>query len=62
MKFPSLPKLFALALLIALAFTTGTARPADPLPSWNEGAAKKSIVDFVTKVATEGSPDFVPRG
>jgi phosphoglycolate phosphatase-like HAD superfamily hydrolase len=33
---------------------------ADPLPSWNEGPAKKAIVDFVTKVTKEGGPDFVP--
>ena len=25
---------------------------ADPLPSWNDGAAKKSIIDFV-KVTTD---------
>jgi hypothetical protein len=34
--------------------------PATPLPSWNEGSVKKSIVDFVTRVTSEGSPDFVP--
>src|SRR5476649_697531 len=33
---------------------------AYPLPSWNEGSAKKSIVEFVAKVTKEGSPDFVP--
>ena len=33
---------------------------AQPLASWNEGAAKKSIIDFVKRVTTEGSPDFVP--
>src|SRR6185295_17729552 len=33
---------------------------ADPLLSWNEGAAKKSIVDFVSRVTQEGGPDFVP--
>ncbi|QDT02471.1 haloacid dehalogenase-like hydrolase [Rubripirellula lacrimiformis] len=33
---------------------------ADPLPSWKATAAKKAIVDFVDRVATEGSPDFVP--
>ncbi|SDG44290.1 HAD family hydrolase [Bosea robiniae] len=33
---------------------------ADPLPSWNEGATKKSITDFVARVTTEGTPDFVP--
>jgi phosphoglycolate phosphatase-like HAD superfamily hydrolase len=34
----------------------------DVLPSWNEGAAKKAIVDFVARVTTEGGPDFVPPG
>lgn len=33
---------------------------ADPLPSWNEGAAKKAIVDFVKATTTPGSPKFVP--
>ncbi len=33
---------------------------ADPLPSWNEGQSKKTIVDFVTKTVTEGGPDFIP--
>ena len=33
---------------------------ADPLPSWNEGEARKAIVAFVTRVTTEGSPEFVP--
>ena len=32
----------------------------DPLPSWNDGPAKKAIVDFVARVTKEGSPDFVP--
>lgn len=32
----------------------------DPLPSWNEGAVKKSITDFVARVRTAG-PDFVPE-
>ena len=34
---------------------------ADPLPSWNEGAAKQSIVDFVARVTDPVSPDFVPE-
>jgi len=33
---------------------------SDPLPSWNDGAAKQSIVNFVTAVTRDGSPDFVP--
>ena len=32
----------------------------DPLPSWNDGATKSSILDFVTRVTTQGGPDFVP--
>ena len=31
----------------------------DPLPSWNDGKSKQSILDFVTAVTREGSPDFV---
>ena len=32
----------------------------DPLPSWNDGAAKKAIVEFVQTTTTQGSPKFVP--
>ena len=32
----------------------------DPLPSWNEGATKASILDFVARVTTQGGPFFVP--
>jgi hypothetical protein len=32
----------------------------DPLPSWNDGAIKKSITDFVARVTAPGSADFVP--
>jgi phosphoglycolate phosphatase-like HAD superfamily hydrolase len=32
----------------------------DPLPSWNDGVPKKAITDFVARVTTQGSPDFVP--
>lgn len=33
---------------------------SDPLPSWNDNANKKAIIDFVTKTTTEGSEDFIP--
>lgn len=33
---------------------------ADPLPAWNDGAAKTSMMAFVERVTREGSPDFVP--
>jgi len=48
------------SLCAALVFTAAAAQAEDPLPSWNEGAAKKSIVDFVERVYEVGSPDFVP--
>lgn len=32
----------------------------DPLPSWEEGAAKKSIMDFIAGVTEKGGPQFVP--
>jgi 2'-5' RNA ligase/phosphoglycolate phosphatase-like HAD superfamily hydrolase len=37
-----------------------TSAPTDPLPSWTNGKARQSIVEFVTKVTKQGSPDFVP--
>src|SRR4029077_12845663 len=33
---------------------------ADSLPSWNDGVAKRSIIAFVQRVTTAGSPDLVP--
>ncbi len=47
-------------LAVVLAFMAMAALAQDPLPSWNEGSAKKAIVDFVAKVTKEGSGDFVP--
>ena len=32
---------------------------SDPLPSWNDGAAKTAIVGFVARVTQEGGADFV---
>src|SRR5690606_27484590 len=47
---PLLPVLLASSVVLA----------GDALPSWNEGPAKKAIVDFVTRVTTEGGADVVP--
>ena len=52
----ALPILFELALPISALAQAQT----DPLPSWNDGAAKQSILKFVGAVTREGSPDFVP--
>jgi len=32
----------------------------NPLPSWNNGATKTAIIDFVKKTTKKGGPDFVP--
>src|SRR6201988_2536181 len=48
-------------LSASLRSTSAVAQPqSDPLPSWNEGATKASILDFVARVATQGGPGFVP--
>ncbi len=47
-------------LMFILVSAVTSARAADPLPSWNDGSAKKKIIEFVSKVTTAGSPDFVP--
>ena len=52
--------LVAISLLAAVAFTTALAGAADPLPSWNDGLAKQSIIAFVEKATRPGSLDFVP--
>ncbi|MGN6553309.1 MAG: HAD family hydrolase [Verrucomicrobiota bacterium] len=52
-------KTLTLVTLVA-ALSAIAVRAADPLPSWNDGATKKSITAFVEKVTKAGSPDFVP--
>ncbi len=49
----------AFSLLLTIAPVHATA--GDPLPSWNDGAAKAAVISFVTKVTTPDSPDFVPE-
>lgn len=45
--------------LAALMLSAPAWAQGDPLPSWNDGPVKQSIVDLVTAVTTEGGPDFV---
>lgn len=51
-----------LPLLSASLRSTSAAAQArrDPLPSWNDGATKASILDLVARVTAPGGPDFVP--
>src|SRR5262245_55621193 len=41
--------------------TSGRAQNADPLPSWNNGAAKQAITAFVQSTTDQSSPKFVPQ-
>ncbi|MBW2433243.1 MAG: haloacid dehalogenase-like hydrolase [Deltaproteobacteria bacterium] len=50
-----------MAITLAAALALATLAAADePLPSWNQGQAKRAIVDFVQRVTTVGGADFVP--
>jgi phosphoglycolate phosphatase-like HAD superfamily hydrolase len=46
-------------ILIGLSACPLSGAERDPLPSWNDGASKKAIVEFVERVTREGGPDFV---
>jgi len=52
--------------LVALAYVglafgaSASTQTDDPLPSWNDGKAKQSIIAFVTQVTKADSRDFVP--
>src|SRR5256886_13958198 len=67
-RFPTIDRrvlLSSLAMLpllsASLRSTTASAQTqSDPLASWNEGATKSSILDFVARVTTQGGPFFVP--
>lgn len=51
----------ALLTVCCVAFApVNAAAQTDPLASWNDGAAKTAIVDFVARVTKQGSTDFVP--
>ena len=51
----------ALALAFLVAIGTHAQAQTDPLPSWNDGAAKQAITAFVKDTTTQGSPKFVPQ-
>jgi phosphoglycolate phosphatase-like HAD superfamily hydrolase len=51
-----------LAGILAFVAAGSASQPpgGDPLPSWNDTAAKKAIQAFVARVTRTGGPDFVP--
>jgi hypothetical protein len=53
----------AFLVLIAVAAVPANqakSQSADPLPSWNDGAVKTAIVEFVTGVVAKNGPSYVP--
>jgi phosphoglycolate phosphatase-like HAD superfamily hydrolase len=50
----------AIAAMLLPVFIGAAFAQSDSLPSWNDGATKKAITDFVAKVTAQGGADFVP--
>jgi uncharacterized protein YifE (UPF0438 family) len=48
-----------LVSFVVLLGTTVTRAQRDPLPSWNNGEAKKAIVSFVKETTEKSSPKYV---
>jgi phosphoglycolate phosphatase-like HAD superfamily hydrolase len=51
-----------LGLFLALVGVNFSNAQNDPLPSWNSGAAKQSIVDFVNQTTDKTNPKYVEPG
>ena len=56
----SLTFIRSLALPLLLVVGMPAQAQNDPLPSWNHGAAKQTIIDFVKDTTTQGGPKYVP--
>ena len=48
------------SILLSLLVSIVVAHAQDPLPSWNNGAAKQAILNFVRTTTDASSPNFVP--
>ena len=46
--------------LLPMSTRAQTSASGGTLPSWNDGATKQAILNFVAAVTQEGSPNFVP--
>lgn len=51
---------YAFYALLGLCISLRPCYAADVLPSWNDGTTKQAIVEFVKRVTSKDSPDFVP--
>jgi hypothetical protein len=57
-----LSRVFLSICVLILVSSYDVRAQTDPLPSWNDGPVKQSIVTFVGRVTTQGGPDFVVPG
>ncbi len=58
-------KMIKISLLLILFLSPGTGyihaqQTEDPLPSWNEGSARRAIIEFVRATTDKSGPGFVP--
>jgi phosphoglycolate phosphatase-like HAD superfamily hydrolase len=60
LKITPTQNLVTIVLAYMVVFMTTNAQAADPLSSWNDGATKQAILEFVKATTTQGSPQFVP--
>ena len=51
---------YAVSVLWVSIITMSCAQAGDPLPSWNDGPAKKNILEFVKKVTLKKGTHYVP--
>ena len=59
LAFAAVSSLLVLASCAQPEADESTAVATDPLPSWNEGAAKDAVLEFVDRVTDPAGPDFV---
>jgi phosphoglycolate phosphatase-like HAD superfamily hydrolase len=58
--FSTIARMRTVVTLFTLAACAQVHAQTDPLPSWNDGGAKKAIVEFVQSTTTQGNSKFVP--
>jgi phosphoglycolate phosphatase-like HAD superfamily hydrolase len=51
---------FVVSVLIVTVCSHWAVAQTDTLPSWSDGSARQSIIEFVEHVTTEGGRDYVP--
>ncbi|AWN42272.1 HAD family hydrolase [Methylobacterium durans] len=53
-------RLVLAALSVTLPAVPAALAQSDPLPSWNDGSARRAILDFVARVTRDGQTGYLP--